>query len=73
LDRSLTLSPFEREKYRDVIFSKVIKNRHGDPGHSETAYRFHPVGLKLSEDANMRPEENDVARIANQRAGNQRR
>lgn len=64
LDRSLTLSPFEREKYKDVIFAKVIKNRHGDPGYQEVAYRFYPVGLRLVEEAHVKPEENDVARIA---------
>lgn len=72
LDRSLTLSAFERERYRDVIFAKVIKNRHGDPGLHEVAYRFHPVGLTLNEDRELRPEENDVARIAASRSGGRR-
>lgn len=69
LDRSLTLAPFERERYRDVIFAKVIKNRHGDPGSQEIAYRFHPVGLELREDINVRLQENDVERIAATRGG----
>jgi replicative DNA helicase len=73
LDRSLTLSPFERDKYKDIIFAKVIKNRHGDPGHSEIAYRLFPVGLRLKEDTSIRADENDVARIAAQRAGGNRR
>jgi replicative DNA helicase len=72
LDRSLTLTPAQREPYRDVIFSKVIKNRHGDPGLQEIAYRFNPVGLELREDRSLRAEENDVARIAAARSGGRR-
>ena len=65
MDRSLTLAPFERERFKDVIFTKVIKNRHGDPGQQEIAYRFHPVGLRLEEDRTMTIEGEDVAaRIA---------
>jgi hypothetical protein len=64
LDRSLTLSPYEREKYQNVIFAKVIKNRHGDIDTRETAYRLYPVGLRLEEDRHVQAEQNDVARIA---------
>ncbi len=72
LDRSLTLSQFEREKYKDVIFAKVIKNRHGDPQAHEIAYRFNPVGLQLHEDRNLRADENDIGRIAAARSGGRR-
>jgi replicative DNA helicase len=64
LDRSVTLLPLERERYRDVIFVKVIKNRHGDPRPEEIAYRFSPVGLRLQEDAGLRPEVDDITRMA---------
>jgi KaiC/GvpD/RAD55 family RecA-like ATPase len=64
LDRSLTLSARDREQYRDVIFGKVIKNRHGDIDTRETAYRFSPVGLRLVEDPRLVAEETDLARIA---------
>lgn len=65
LDRSLTLSPFERERFKDVIFAKVIKNRHGDPGARETAYRFYPVGLRLEEDMKLTADGEEIAdRIA---------
>lgn len=64
LDRSLTLSPFERERYKDVIFAKVIKNRHESPDGKEIAYRFNPRGLELRGDPSIQAEENDLSRIA---------
>lgn len=72
LDRSPTLEPFKRQQYHNVLFAKVIKNRHGDPDHRETAYRFFPVGLRLQEDAHLRADENDVAAIAERRTGGRR-
>lgn len=68
LDRSTTLPPQEREKYRDVLWLKVIKNRHGDAGYQETGYRFAPIGLSLTEDPALRLEEDTVAKIAAQRS-----
>jgi replicative DNA helicase len=38
-DRSESLSASERQDYRDVMFVKVIKSRHGTPG-DEHAFRF---------------------------------
>lgn len=64
LDRSLTLAPADRERYRDVIFAKVVKNRHGDANGREVAYRLFPVGLRLEEDRYLQPSENDFARVA---------
>jgi replicative DNA helicase len=64
LDRSLTLSPADRDRYKDVLFAKVVKNRHGDVNGSETAYRLYPVGLRLEEDRRLHPTENDFARVA---------
>lgn len=64
LDRSVTLTPADRDRYRDVLFAKVIKNRHGDANGVETAYRLYPVGLRLEEDRRLSAQETDVARIA---------
>lgn len=65
LDRSVSLTPFERARFRDAIFAKVIKNRHGEPGDRETAYRLDPVGLSLVEDGQLVADGDDVAgRIA---------
>lgn len=64
LDRSLTLSPADRERYRDVLFAKVVKNRHGDANGREVAYRLFPVGLRLEEDKYLQPSENDFAKVA---------
>lgn len=64
LDRSLTLAPADRERYRDVIFAKVVKNRHGDANGREIAYRLFPIGLRLEEDRYLQPTENDFARVA---------
>jgi replicative DNA helicase len=63
LDRSQTLSAFEREKYRDVLFAKVVKNRHGSPD-TEIAIRLDARTLQLSEDPSLVIEENDLGRIA---------
>ena len=63
LDRSQTLSAFEREKYRDVLFAKVVKNRHGAPD-TEIAIRFDARTLQLSEDPNLIAEDNDLSKIA---------
>lgn len=64
LDRSLTLSPAERDKYKNVLFAKVIKNRHGDADGSEMAYRLYPVGLRIEEERGLKPSENDFTKIA---------
>jgi replicative DNA helicase len=63
LDRSQTLSAFEREKYRDVLFAKVVKNRHGSPD-TEIAIRFDARTLQLSEDPSLVIEESALGRIA---------
>lgn len=63
LDRSQTLSQFEREKYRDVLFAKVVKNRHGSPD-TEIAIRIDPRTLQLSEDPSLVIEDNDLGKIA---------
>jgi hypothetical protein len=73
LDRSLTLSPAERERFIGAIFAKVIKNRHGDPGVKETAYRL-GLGLRPIEDPHLAADEQDVVeRIAQQSRGGWRR
>jgi replicative DNA helicase len=72
LDRSTTLSPAERDRYRDVLWTKVIKNRHGDAYGRETAYRLSPIGLQLTEDRALTMDDDQVAKIAAQRSGNYR-
>lgn len=69
LDRSQT--PAEREKYRDILFAKVLKNRHGAPD-TEIAIRIEPSTLRLREDPNVAIEQDDLARIAAS-AGSRRR
>ena len=63
MDRSQTLGQVEREKYRDVLFAKVVKNRHGSPD-AELAIRLDPRTLRLEEDPRLRIDEDDLGRIA---------
>jgi len=63
LDRSQTLGQAEREKYRDVLFAKVVKNRHGAPD-TEVAIRLDGLTLQLREDPSMAVAEDDLGRIA---------
>jgi replicative DNA helicase len=63
LDRSQTLSAVERERYRDVLFCKVVKNRHGAPDR-EIAIRIDPVALSLREDSTVQVTDDDLSRIA---------
>jgi replicative DNA helicase len=63
LDRSQTLAPAEREKYRDILFAKVVKNRHGSPD-TEIAIRIDPRTLRLQEDPNVSASEDELGRIA---------
>lgn len=71
-ERSQTLSPFEREKYRDTLFLKVIKNRHGAPD-TEIGVRFDGMTLRLTEDADLKIQDDDLSRIAAQASGGRRR
>ena len=59
LDRSRDASMDVRDKYRDVVFAKVLKNRHGVIG-DEIAVRLNGEDLTLREDQNMRAEEVDT-------------
>lgn len=72
LDRSQTLAPYEREKYRDVLFAKVVKNRHGAPD-TEIAVRIDAGTLRLREDPDLRITDNELERIAAQAGGRGRR
>jgi replicative DNA helicase len=69
LDKSTTLAPVERDKYRDCLFAKVIKNRHGADGR-EIGIRLDTRSLTLTEDPYLQAESNDLARIA--QMGNRR-
>ena len=64
LDRSQSLQPYEREKYRDVLFCKVIKNRHGTPD-TEVAMRIQVPSLNLREDPDLQPDASDLSKITN--------
>jgi replicative DNA helicase len=59
LDRSRDASAETREKFRDVIFARVLKNRHGVIG-DEIAIRLNGQDLTLEEDGNLRAEESDL-------------
>jgi replicative DNA helicase len=63
LDRSQTLAQAERQKYRDILFAKVVKNRHGAPD-TETAIRIDPRTLRLEEDPDVSASEDELGRIA---------
>lgn len=71
LDRSTTLAAAERQKFRDVIFAKVLKHRHGGPPDKEFAYCIDQSTLVLREDLSLSPEAADIAGIA-ARAGGRR-
>jgi len=64
LDRSTTLAPAERERYRDLIFAKVLKHRHGIPMTDEIAYRIDPISLRLEEAPGVQAESSDLRRLA---------
>lgn len=62
-ERSQTLSAFERERYRDTLFLKVIKNRHGAPD-TEIGVRIDGMTLRLTEDAELKIDDGDLSKIA---------
>lgn len=64
LDRSTTLSEAERTRYKDVLFAKVLKHRHGIPMVDEIGYRIDFSSLRLIEEPALKPDENDLARLA---------
>ena len=72
LDRAQSLPAMERVKYRDVLFLKVIKNRHGAPD-AETALRFDPRTMALREDLSLVPNANDLQAIAASAGAGRRR
>jgi replicative DNA helicase len=62
-ERSQTLSPVERERYKDTLFLKVIKNRHGAPD-TEIGVRLNGMTLRLTEDADLKIQDDDISKIA---------
>jgi len=62
LDRSTRLGDADRDKYRDVIFAKVVKNRHGMVSLREVALRVDPSCLALSQDDTIIVDEHTNAR-----------
>lgn len=69
LDRSTTLPLHEREKFKDVLFGKVIKHRHGGPPDREYGYRIDDQTIVLREDLSVRPETADVVGLAQKLGG----
>lgn len=63
LDRSQSLAPYEREKYKDALFLKVIKNRHGSPD-TELGVRIDGMTLRLQEDEELKIQSDDLTKIA---------
>lgn len=53
LDRGVSLPIMDREHYRDVIFAKPLKNRHGTLV-EEVGYRMDPDTLRLREDSQIK-------------------
>ena len=62
LDRSTKLSEVDRERFRDVIFARVVKNRHGMVSLKECAIRVNPNSLALTEDPSVQVDEHTNAR-----------
>jgi replicative DNA helicase len=62
LDRSRDATQDVRDKYRDVVFAKVLKNRHGVIG-EEIALRLNGIDLTLHEDSGLHAEESEVRDI----------
>jgi replicative DNA helicase len=63
LDRTQALGQVDRERHRDVLFAKVVKNRHGSPD-TEIAIRLDPRTLRLEEDRHHGIAEDELGRIA---------
>jgi hypothetical protein len=64
LDRAMSLTPADRERYRDVLFLTLLKNRHGVLGH-EFALRMDPASLLFLEDTTTdAPAEDAASRAA---------
>lgn len=66
LDRATKLSDVERDRYRDVIFARVVKNRHGSVSVRETAIRVNPTSLALTEDQHLSIDEQTATRTKRQ-------
>jgi|TARA_B100000959_G_scaffold267061_1_gene310147 hypothetical protein len=71
LDWSVTLSPIERRKYRNVIFAKLLKNRHGELGR-EVALDLGSQTLEITENQDRTIDESDLDRIARTPGGRRR-
>lgn len=59
LDRAQHLAPSDREKYRDVMFLSVVKNRHGALG-EEFAVKMSDHDLAITEAPDLRITEQDL-------------
>lgn len=66
LDRASKLSDADRDRYRDVIFARIVKNRHGMVSTREVGIRVDPVSLALAEDASLYVDEQVAARTRRQ-------
>jgi replicative DNA helicase len=64
LDRASALTEAERTRYKDVLFAKVLKHRHESPMVEEVGYRIDFKSLQLIEAPDVKPEQDDLARLA---------
>jgi replicative DNA helicase len=62
LDRSMKLGESDRERFRDVLFARLVKNRHGMVSPREVAIRVNPASLALAEDPSLVIDEHTNAR-----------
>jgi replicative DNA helicase len=64
LDRASALTEAERTRYKDILFAKVLKHRHESPMIDEVGYRIDFKSLQLIEVPDLKPEQDDLARLA---------
>lgn len=55
VDFSMTLSESVRERYQDVLFAEVVKNRHGECSRQESAFKLDSVSLTLRDALGLMP------------------
>lgn len=69
VDHSPKVSDEARQRYQDVIWAEVMKNRHGSVSTRETAIRVNPTSLALTEDPTLTMDEHTAKRVSARAAG----